>query len=123
MPSILVVDDNTLNLKLFQTIIEQFGCEAHNLPGGTEVAETARRLRPDAIFMDICMPGVTGVEAATALKADPATRDIPIYAVTAAPPEDFDEIKHGALFTGILRKPVSFGQIAELLRALGAKSA
>lgn len=83
MARILVVEDSPTSMMLAVAVLEKFGHTV--LPAERALAgiETARREQPDLILMDIQMPGMDGIEATRILKADPATRDIPIIALTA----------------------------------------
>jgi two-component system cell cycle response regulator DivK len=80
---VLIVEDNELNLKLLNDILEYHGYTILTTRTGGPALEIARRHRPDLILMDIQLPDITGMEAAQQLKADEQTRAIPIVAVTA----------------------------------------
>lgn len=80
---ILIVEDNELNLKLLNDIIEYQGYDTIVTRTGAEVPSIARQLRPDVILLDIQLPDVSGTDVARQLKADEQTRSIPIIAVTA----------------------------------------
>jgi two-component system cell cycle response regulator DivK len=87
--TVLLVEDDELNLELLQTVLE--GAAFAVLPASSAPAgiELARREQPDAILMDVQMPEMDGLEATLALRADPTTCRIPIIAVTAhVKPED-----------------------------------
>ena len=81
---VLYIEDHPANLKLVKKIIGQRPAltllDAINAELGLEIA---RRERPDLILLDINLPGMSGFEALKALQADPATRRIPVIAVTA----------------------------------------
>lgn len=80
---ILVVEDNELNMKLLNDVLEAHGYEVLSTERGLVAVEWAGRCRPDLILMDLQLPDLSGLEATRLLKADPATSDIPIVAVTA----------------------------------------
>ena len=80
---ILIVEDNPVNLELFQDLIELEGYEVVSAITGREAIEKAKREMPDIILMDIQLPGMDGWEATTILKKTPETKDIPIIALTA----------------------------------------
>jgi two-component system cell cycle response regulator DivK len=80
---VLIVEDNELNLKLLNDILEYHGYTILTTRTGGPALEIARQHRPDLILMDIQLPDITGMEAAQQLKADEQTRAIPIVAVTA----------------------------------------
>lgn len=80
---VLIVEDNELNLKLLNDILEYHGYLVLATGRGEAALEIARQHQPDLILMDIQLPDITGMEAARRLKADEQTRAIPIVAVTA----------------------------------------
>jgi two-component system, cell cycle response regulator DivK len=80
---VLIVEDNELNLKLLNDILEYHGYSILTTGRGETALEIARQYHPDLILMDIQLPDITGMEAARRLKADEQTRAIPIVAVTA----------------------------------------
>ncbi|HEX7837249.1 MAG TPA: response regulator [Kofleriaceae bacterium] len=80
---ILVVDDNATNLKLVAYLMKASGYTVDTALDAEAATERIRARRPDVILMDIQLPGIDGLELTRRLKADPATRDIVIIAVTA----------------------------------------
>ncbi len=81
--TVLIVEDNELNLKLLNDILEYHGYTVFTTRLGEPALELARQHRPDLILMDIQLPDISGMEATRRLKADEQTRAIPIIAVTA----------------------------------------
>ena len=81
--TILIVEDNELNLKLLKDVLEFSGYSTVVTGLGAEALNLARQYHPDLILLDIQLPDISGEEAARQLKADPQTRAIPIIAVTA----------------------------------------
>jgi signal transduction histidine kinase len=80
---VLVVDDEDRNRRLLVTMLEAEGHVALEAGDGPQALEQARRSHPDLILLDVMMPGMDGFSVARTLKADPATRAIPIVMVTA----------------------------------------
>src|SRR5207237_1261430 len=80
---ILIVEDNELNLKLLNDVLEVHGYITVVAGNGTEAIELARRHRPDLILLDIRLPDISGMEVARRLKDDERTSAIPLVAVTA----------------------------------------
>ena len=80
---ILVVDDEERNRRLLAAMLEAEGYSASQAADGMQALELARRSLPDLILLDIMMPGMDGYEVARVLKADAATRPIPVVMVTA----------------------------------------
>jgi len=81
--TILIVEDNELNLKLLKDILDFQGYSTVVTGLGAAAVDLARQHRPDLILLDIQLPDISGEEAARRLKADERTRAIPIIAVTA----------------------------------------
>ena len=118
--TVLVVEDNALNLKLVRDVLGHAGyrvLEAGNAERGIELAQAEG---PDLILMDVELPGIDGVEALRRLRADAATSSIPIIALTALAMKEDRERFLSSGFDGYLEKPVSVpelsGQVAALIR-------
>jgi two-component system cell cycle response regulator DivK len=80
---ILVVEDNELNMKLLNDVLEAHGYDVLATARGNVAVEWARKYHPDLILMDLQLPDLSGLDATLRIKADTATQDIPIIAVTA----------------------------------------
>ncbi|HUI33988.1 MAG TPA: response regulator [Stellaceae bacterium] len=80
---ILVVEDNELNLKLLNDVLEAHGYAVLATGEGAVAIAWARQYRPDLILMDLQLPDISGLEVTRLLKADVGTASIPIVAVTA----------------------------------------
>ena len=83
MTTILVVDDNPMNIDLLLQFFEMKGYKTLTAGNGEEALESVAAERPDLIIMDMSMPILSGWEATRQLKANPATRAIPVLALTA----------------------------------------
>ena len=81
--SILIVEDNALNMKLLNDILEVHGYETLQTGDGLAAVELARERRPDLILLDIQLPDVSGLDVTRLLREEEETRHIPIIAVTA----------------------------------------
>ena len=81
--TVLVVEDNELNLKLLNDLLEYQGYAVIATRLGEPALWLARQYQPDLILMDIQLPDISGMEATQRLKNDEQTRAIPIIAVTA----------------------------------------
>ncbi|MEY4270594.1 MAG: hypothetical protein RLZZ58_1810 [Pseudomonadota bacterium] len=105
--TVLVVEDNELNLKLFCDLLRAHGYAAHPVRDGRECLADTRTVMPDLIIMDIQLPHVSGLDLIKALKADAALAAIPVMAVTAyAGKGDEDEIR-AAGAEAYVSKPIS----------------
>jgi len=81
--TVLIVEDNDLNMKLFNDLLEAHGYYTLQTKDGIEALRMARAERPDLILMDIQLPEVSGLEVTKWIKEDDDLRAIPVIAVTA----------------------------------------
>jgi two-component system cell cycle response regulator DivK len=115
---ILIVEDNELNLKLLRDLLQIEGYATREAGSAEEGLALVRADRPALVLMDIHLPGMDGVAALRALRADPATAAIPVIAVTAsAMPLERAEIL-AAGFDGCFVKPLDVDQIVPEVRAV-----
>jgi two-component system, cell cycle response regulator DivK len=104
---VLIVEDNELNMKLFNDLLEAHGYYTLQTKDGVEALRMARAHRPDLILMDIQLPEVSGLEVTKWLKEDDDLRSIPIIAVTAfAMKGDEQKIRDGGC-EAYIAKPIS----------------
>ena len=104
---VLIVEDNELNMKLFNDLLEAHGYTTLQTKDGLEALRIARLHRPDLILMDIQLPEVSGLEITKRLKEDEDLRGIPVVAVTAfAMKGDKEKIRQGGC-EGYIAKPIS----------------
>ena len=114
--TLLYIEDNPANLRLVQKLIstrtQLMLLDAPSAELGLELAKTHR---PDLILLDINLPGMNGFDALHHLQSNPATRHIPVIAITANAMER--DIKHGldAGFTDYLTKPLDISKFLTLL--------
>jgi two-component system cell cycle response regulator DivK len=80
---ILIVEDNEMNRDVLSRQLTRRGHRVETAADGPQGLEAAREQRPDLILLDMGLPGIDGWECARRLKADAATRDIPVIALTA----------------------------------------
>jgi two-component system cell cycle response regulator DivK len=80
---ILIVDDNAMNLKVARVLLQAEGYDVRVAADADEALTVLQSFRPRLVLMDLQMPGMDGYALTRRLKADPATRDIVILAVTA----------------------------------------
>ena len=118
---VLIVEDNELNMKLFNDLLEQSGYQTIQTRSGVEAVELIRTRRPDLVLMDIQLPEVSGLQVIRWVKDDEALRQIPIIAITAfAMKGDEEKIRQGGS-EAYLSTPVSVVKFLETVRAsLGA---
>jgi signal transduction histidine kinase len=109
--SILIVDDESQNRRLLEALLTPEGYALRTAGGGKQALASIAQDRPDLILLDFLMPEVDGRQVASAVKADPATRNIPIIMLTAL---DHREARLTALGAGVeefLTKPVDRAEL------------
>jgi two-component system cell cycle response regulator DivK len=121
--TVLLVEDNEDNRTVYRTILEHFGYEVVEAKNGEDGIRVAKEEHPNLILMDISIPIIDGWEATKILKADEATKDIPIIALTAhALATDRSKAEEVGC-DGYLAKPCEPRRVvAEVERFLGAGS-
>lgn len=114
--TILIVEDNDLNMKLFNDLLQAHGYSTLQTKDGREVLGIAREHGPDLILMDIQLPEVSGLEITKMLKEDPDLKQIPVIAVTAfAMKGDEEKIREGGC-EGYIAKPISVANFLQTVQ-------
>jgi two-component system cell cycle response regulator DivK len=115
--TVLIVEDNELNMKLFHDLLEAHGYQTLQTRTGIEALELARAHRPDLILMDIQLPEVSGLEVTKWIKEDDELKIIPVIAVTAfAMKGDEERIRQGGC-EAYISKPISVAKFLETVRS------
>ncbi len=118
-PLVLVVEDNPVNLRLARTILEKSGYAVESAGDAEQGLARARELKPALVLMDVQLPGKDGLAATRELKADPATRHIPVVAITAFAMQGDEERMRAAGCDGYIAKPIRYKEfLAEVARRL-----
>jgi two-component system, cell cycle response regulator DivK len=114
--TVLIVEDNELNMKLFHDLLEAQGYGTLQTKDGMEALKLAREHKPDLILMDIQLPEVSGLEVTKWIKEDAELKNIPVIAVTAfAMKGDEEKIRQGGC-EAYVAKPIS---VAHFLETVG----
>jgi two-component system, cell cycle response regulator DivK len=115
--TVLIVEDNELNMKLFHDLLEANGYRTIQTRSGSEALKLAREHRPDLVLMDIQLPEVSGLEVTKWIKDDEDLRHIPVVAVTAfAMKGDEERIRAGGC-EAYISKPISVAKFLETVRS------
>lgn len=122
MARVLVVEDNPANMTLATFLLENAGhtvLKATDAEAGLALASAEQ---PDLVLMDIQLPGMDGLKATGLLKADSATRDIPVIALTALAMKGDEERIRAAGCDGYIAKPLSYKDFLETISRQLAKT-
>ena len=113
---ILVVEDDMDNRRIVIKVLTVEGYEVVEATDGIEALAQARAARPDLILMDLALPNMDGWEATRRLKSDPATRGIPIVALTAVAMSGDEEQARAAGCDDYIAKPTRPAMIREMVK-------
>ena len=115
MAKVLVVEDNPANMTLATFLLESVGHTVLKAQDAEAGVGLARSERPDLVLMDIQLPGMDGLRATSILKADAATRDISVIALTALAMKGDEERIRSAGCDGYIAKPLSYKDFLETI--------
>ncbi|PCJ02358.1 MAG: two-component system response regulator [Alphaproteobacteria bacterium] len=114
--TVLIVEDNELNMKLFQDLLEAHDIDTVSTREGKLAFGMAREHKPDLIIMDIQLPEISGLEITKQLKQDEELKSIPVIAVTAfAMKGDEQKIREGGC-EDYISKPISVARFIEVVK-------
>ena len=115
---LLVCDDDPVIRYLLEVVLgKRGGHDVTAVGDANEVADLARRLEPDAVLLDFVMPGLTGLDVAGELKADPVTAGIPVIFLTGRADiadEEFEDLN----VVGVIEKPFETATLADRVQEL-----
>jgi CheY-like chemotaxis protein len=122
VPRILLVEDNEVNLDMLSRRLQRRGFEVLLAVDGAQGIEVAKSALPDLVLMDMDLPVVDGWEATRRLKADPATRGIPVIALTAHALQSDCDRAYRSGCDDFATKPIEFAALLDKIsRALAAR--
>ncbi len=115
---VLVVDDAPLNVKLLRTVLSAADYVVLEAGSGPEALQVMRSARPDAMLLDVNMPGMTGYEVCQAIRRDPEFKSLPVIMVTgrSLPEARVEGLEAGA--TEFLTKPFERRELLARLRSI-----
>jgi two-component system cell cycle response regulator DivK len=114
--TVMIVEDNELNMKLFHDLLQAYGYHPIGTRNGIEALDLARKHRPDLILMDIMLPEVSGLDVTKWLKEDAELKAIPVVAVTAYAMKGDEERIREAGCEAYLSKPIQVAQFIETIQ-------
>ncbi|MDY0092075.1 MAG: response regulator [Candidatus Vecturithrix sp.] len=120
--SILIIDDDAMNLNLHETIFEAAGYTVYTAKSGMEGLVMLRKTLPDVILMDLAMPDMDGFEVTQRIKQDSDTSDIPVIACSAFASRESQQQAIEIGCAGYITKPISperlVAQVAKILSTI-----
>jgi two-component system cell cycle response regulator DivK len=117
VPKVLIVEDNPANLALATFLLQSAGHTVVSAKDAEAGLTLARDEQPDLILMDIQLPGMDGLAATALLKADEATRGIPVVALTALAMKGDEERIRAAGCDGYIAKPLAYKEFLATIAA------
>jgi two-component system cell cycle response regulator DivK len=117
---VLIVDDNDVNIELFEDFLEVGDYECLRAATGEDAIEIARKEHPDLVLLDIQLPGIDGLAVARILKKDEDTKHIKVAVVSAHDMPDYREIFTDDALDGYISKPVSKKEFLKTVNELVA---
>jgi two-component system cell cycle response regulator DivK len=123
MATVLVIEDNPANMSLAVFLLESVGHTVLAAADAEAGLTLAREQQPQLILMDIQLPGMDGLAATVQLKADPATRAIPVVALTALAMKGDEERIRAAGCDGYIAKPMRYQEFLATIAAQLAAAA
>ena len=114
--TVLIVEDNELNMKLFNDLLEAHGYATVQTRNGMEAIDLARLHRPDLILMDIQLPEVSGLQVTQWIKNDEELKHIPVIAITAFAMKGDEEKMRAGGCEAYLSKPISVVKFLETVK-------
>ena len=115
--TVLIVEDNELNMKLFHDLLDAHGYQILQTKDGMEALDIAREHHPDLILMDIQLPEVSGLEVTKWLKEDESLKAIPVVAVTAFAMKGDEEVIRQGGCEAYISKPISVPRFIETIKS------
>jgi CheY-like chemotaxis protein len=116
--SILIIDDNPLNLKLARVVLCNAGFAVHEANAAEQAIEMLEHLHPDLMLVDLQLPGMDGLELTRRVKADPQTAAIKVVAFTSFAMRDDAHRAHQAGCDSYITKPIDTRQLPDIVRTI-----
>ena len=120
MHKVLIIDDDSLNLRLMSAMFAHYGYEVYSSQRGDHGIDMAQTIQPDLIIIDLLMPKATydGVRSVQTLRSLPQFAMTPIVAVSAADVETIQRSLVNGAFTDFMQKPITLEKLDQLIARL-----
>lgn len=118
---VLLIEDEPNIAEAIRFILTRDGWRVSTHEGGSDALEAVRTTRPDLLILDLMLPGISGYDILTAIRADPATEALPVLMLTAKGQGRDREAAERAGVSRFMSKPFSNAEMLEQVRALVAR--
>lgn len=118
MARVLLVEDEPNICEAIRFILSRDGCDVTALTDGTGIVERVRDDRPDLVILDLMLPGISGLEILSGIRADPLTADLPVLMLTAKGQGRDRDAAERAGVSLFMTKPFSNDDMRAAVRAL-----
>ena len=115
---VLIIDDEAETCRMLSTALELFGFETAFALSGLEALDMMNGFKPEAIVLDLMMPGIDGFEVARRVRANPQTQSVPIVVVTAMGEASAEQRAREAGATEFMHKPIGIAELADAIKKL-----
>ena len=121
MSLILIVEDNENNLELLRDVLQFNGYQTIEATTGTDGVRLARERKPDLVLMDIQLGDISGITALAQIRADPATANMPVVAVSASVMPDEQQKIAASGFDEFVSKPINVTSFVQMVERFAGK--
>jgi CheY-like chemotaxis protein len=118
LKNVLIVDDSKSARLVLTRMLKNWDLNVETVASGEEALEYLRSHRPDAVFMDHTMPGMTGLQTVKALRENPETANLPVAMYTSKEGDSYAEEVKAYQIVGILSKPATTNALQEIIEKL-----
>ncbi|NNM67349.1 MAG: response regulator [Spirochaetales bacterium] len=119
IPLVLVVDDEASTRLLIRSFLQKMGLGVIETESGNSALELLRKARPDVVILDLNMPNGSGWETANKLKNDPATKSLPLIAITGLTEDLAIQNRGKPFWDEFIEKPFSLAMLKRTLKRVG----
>ncbi len=116
--SVLLIEDEQNIIAAISFILSRAGLDVKTHSDGSDAMDVVRRRKPDAIILDVMLPGRSGLDILRDLRNDPATREIPVLMLTARSQKSDRDLAMMAGASQFMTKPFSNAEMLETVRKL-----
>jgi two-component system cell cycle response regulator DivK len=122
MSVILIIEDNENNMMLVRDLLEFKGYDILEATTGAEGVRLAVEHKPDLVLMDIQLPDIDGISALAQIRADPASREIPVLALSASVMPDDQQRIAASGFNAFITKPINVKSFVQTVERFAGKA-